>query len=107
MAGCSFMVAATDSPTYGVCRPFTTTAVPLALLPQMSEALVRVIHMLDPPESLMKPNLLMRWLLFKANSYLPAPLQKAMAAAMHWHTTRAAAGGLAAAASSRSPAGPA
>jgi len=83
----------------------------LAYLLQMSEALVRVIHMLDPPESLMKPNLLMRWLLFKANSYLPAPLQKAMAAAMHWHTTPAVAGGpgglAAAAASLRSPAGPA
>jgi len=83
----------------------------LAFLLQMSEALERVIHMLDPPESLMKPNLLMRWLLFKANRYLPAPLQKAVAAAMHWHTPPPAAaggpGGLAAAAVSSSPASPA
>jgi len=65
--------------------------------------------MMDPPESLMKPNMLMRWLLFKANSYLPTALQKAMAAVMHWHTPPAAAGsgGLAAAATSMSPAGPA
>ena len=62
---------------------------------QVNEALVRVVALLDPPETLFKPLVFQQFMAFEAAEYTPGPIRRLAAAALGpWWGARAAAAGV-------------